>query len=106
MYRLSLVYETYPTIQDASFHGAKYLPRELLTEDYVVSIRTSNFDHLATVYDDETIVQPDVLSTIGSVLEEQGFTYVPTEILDAPFTGKNPGVSGFRTWGQRYFDYL
>lgn len=107
----TLFYETGIGIQDASFHGQILLPHSLLTEDAVkedslIRLRISNFGQLATLYDEDTLVRPDVLSTIVSVLEEQGYTYIPTIVLNEPYSGKNPGVSGFRTWGMRYFDWI
>lgn len=108
----TLFYETGTyNIQDASFHGQILLPHSLLTEDavredYIIRLRTSNFGHLATLYDEDALVRPDALSTIISVLEEQGYTYVPTVMLHGPYSGKNPGISGFRTWGERYFDWI
>jgi hypothetical protein len=107
----TLFYETGTGIQDASFHGQILLPHSLLTEDALredslIRLRTSNFGRLATAYDDDALVRPDALSTIISVLEEQGYTYVPTVVLNEPYPGKNPGVCGFRTWGMRYFDWI
>lgn len=107
----TLLYETGEHIQDASFHGQILLPRSLLTEparrmDYHLRLRTSNFGQLVTVYDDDMLARPQVLSTMLIVLEEQGYLYVPTAVLIEPYTGKNPGVVGFRTWGRRYFDWI
>lgn len=103
----TLLYETGKHIQDASFHGQILLPRSLLTEpDYHLSLRTSNFGQLATVYDDDTLVRPQVLSTMRIVLDELGYLYVPTAVLVVSYTGRNPGVSGFRNWGMRYFDWI
>jgi|GraSoiStandDraft_27_1057306.scaffolds.fasta_scaffold188903_2 hypothetical protein len=107
----TLLYETGKHIQDASFHGQILLPRSLLTEparrvDYHLSLRTSNFGLLATVYDDDTLVRPQALSTMRIVLDEQGYLYVPTAVLVESYTGRNPGVSGFRDWGMRYFDWI
>jgi hypothetical protein len=107
----TLFYETGMDIQDASFHGQILLPYSLLTEDavnesYLIRLRASNFGHLVTLYDDDTLIRPEALATIISVLEELGYTYVPTVVLNEPYLGKNPGVSGFRTWGMRYFDWI
>ena len=107
----TLFYQTGRSIQDASFHGQILLPYSLLTKDAlqvgsIIRLRTSNFGHLATAYDEDAMVRPDVLSIIISVLEEQGYTYVPTVVLNEPYSGKNPGLDGFRTWGKRYFDWI
>lgn len=111
LWQTSLLYESSRAIQDASFHGQVLLPRSLLTEagrslNYVVRLRVSNFGSLATVYDDDTMVQEQVLASMRQTLEEQGYIYVPSDLLAEPYTGKNPGVSGFRNWGLRYFDWI
>jgi len=91
-------------IQDASFHGMVFLPYEFLTEEYRASVRVSNFGNFATVYDADEVVQPRILAIIKELLAEFGYIYIPTEMLNEPYTGQNP-VIGFRTWGDRYFDW-
>jgi hypothetical protein len=107
----TLCYETGIFIQDASFHGQILVPRvfmtpEALQEDYSTCLRTSNFGHLATLYDDDTDVQPAARETIVRVVEELGYTYVPTRVLNRPYTGQNRGLDGFATWGARYFEWI
>lgn len=97
--------ENYMGIQDGSFHGMVFLPVHLLKEDYRISVRVSNFGNFATAYEEDTIVQPETLSTIIATLEEFGYIYIPSEILNTPYTGKNLGVDGFSSWGHRYFDW-
>ena len=97
--------ENYMGIQDGGFHGMVFLPVHLLKEDYRISVRVSNFGNFATAYEDDTIVQPEVLSTIIATLEEFGYIYIPSEILNTPYIGKNRGVDGFSSWGHRYFDW-
>jgi len=99
-------YETGSSIQDASFHGQIRLPREVLTDEYIVQLRASNFGHLATIYDDDTVVERDARATIVSTLDEFGYVYIPSDVVNAPYTGRNRGVSGFRTWGERFFDWI
>jgi len=99
-------YETGSSIQDASFHGQLRLPRELLMDEYIVQLRASNFGHLATIYDDDIVVKQDARATIVSTLEEFGYIYIPSDVLNTPYTGRNPGVSGSRTWGERFFDWI
>jgi len=99
-------YETGAFIQDASFHGQLRLPRELLTDEYIVQLRASNFGNLATIYDDDTVVKQGARATIVSTLAEFGYIYIPIDVLNIPYTGRNPGVSGFRTWGERFFDWI
>lgn len=107
----TLCYETGAYIQDASFHGDIRLPQaaqtaEAIAEDAVVGLRTSNFGHLAALYDDDAKVRPAALATIIGTLEELGYVYVPSRLLDQPYSGQNRGVNGFQTWGMRYFDYI
>ena len=97
--------ENYMGIQDGGFHGMVFLPVYFLNEDYRISIRVSNFGNFATAYEDDTVVQPEVLSTIIEILKEFGYIYIPSEILNTPYTGKNRGVHGFSSWGHRYFDW-
>jgi hypothetical protein len=94
------------SIQDASFHGQLVLPRALLTEDYIASLRVSNFGNLATVYDDDSVVAPEALATMRDVLGAFGYIYVPSGILMLRYTGNNPAISRSRSWDYRYFDYL
>ena len=107
----SLCYETGTRIQDASFHGEILLPQvlqtaEALAKDSCVSLRTSNFGHLAMLYDDDTEIRPASHAIIIETLEDMGYTFVPSRVLDQPYSGQNHGVDGFSTWGRRYFDYI
>lgn len=107
----TLCYETGVYIQDASFHGDVLLPQSLLTAEALaagsfVGLRTSNFGHLATLYDDDTAVRPDAHAIIVGALEELSYIYIPSRILNQPYSGQNHGVTGFSTWGSRYFNYI
>jgi hypothetical protein len=99
-------YETGALIQDASFHGEISLPHDILTKNDGVTLRTSNFGRMAAIYGDETVVRPEALATVVATLEEHGYTYVPSAVLMAPYTGKDPGVEGFTTWMDRFFDWV
>jgi len=88
-------------IQDASFHGLVALPKSCLLEDYIVSLRISNFGNLATLYDVDDVVAPGCLDKIKDALKRHGYTYVPPWILREPY----PHM-GLGNWGVRYFDYL
>jgi hypothetical protein len=97
--------ENYMDIQDGGFHGMVFLPVHLLKEEERISVRVSNFGNFATAYDDDSIVLPEVLLTIVATQEEFGYIYIPSKILNMPYTGKNRGVDGFNSWGHRYFDW-
>ncbi|HEX8995027.1 MAG TPA: hypothetical protein VF812_03245 [Ktedonobacterales bacterium] len=107
----TLCYETGAYIQDASFHGEILLPQALLTTEALaknsfVGLRTSNFGHLAMLYDDDAEVRPAAHATILEVLQELGYTFVPSRVLNQPYSGQNPGMNGFSDWGRRFFDYI
>lgn len=111
LWQETLFYESGRAILDASFHAQISLPRPLLSEkgrdlNYILRLRVSNFGDLATVYDDDTMLEPAALAIIRQALEEHGYVYVSTALLLEPYTGQNPGVSGFRDWGMRYFDWI
>jgi hypothetical protein len=60
---------------------------------------------MATVSEDEPV--PDkLMRTIVELLEKHNYIYVPSSVLDQPYTGKNPGVDGIENWWIRYFDWL
>ena len=99
---LPLNSETRSHIQDASFHSQIYV--RLDAERNALS-RFSNFGDLATVSEDEPIPE-EILKTIVGLLEKHGYIYVPASILDQPYTGKNPGVTGIRNWWIRFFDWV
>ena len=116
--RLGCLLEVEHDIQDASHHGAAYLPYDALTEEYVTSVRASNFGNLATLWNEESIVLPSYYSVIRWTLEEHGYIYVPSAVLHLPYTGKNPAITNtpdmknadgsirVPSWGDRFFDYL
>ncbi|MEZ5384873.1 MAG: hypothetical protein R3F13_05105 [Prosthecobacter sp.] len=97
-------FETGSTIQDASFHGQVFLAFEGLT----ILIRASNFGRFITFFDEEDhMLLPD--ETRCCLLElfiKHRYRFVPPEVLSMPYTGKCKGVSGFRDWGYRYFEYI
>lgn len=94
--------ETGSLIQDASFHSQIFLP---LREERYALIRFSNFGDMATVSADEP-VPAALLETVIELLGKHGYVYVPSRVLDRPYKGKNPGVTGISTWWIRYFDWV
>ena len=97
--------DNYSGIQDGGFHGMVLLPSDLFTGEYGASLRVSNFGNFATIFDDDEEVKPEVFLTIDETLEEFGYVYIPSKVLNTPYTGNNPGVTGFHSWGHRYFDW-
>ena len=49
---------------------------------------------------------PSLLEHIRKLATRHGYVFVPTDVLEQPYTGINPGVTGIRDWWIRYFDYL
>lgn len=116
--RLGCLLEEEHYIQDAAHHGAAYLPYDLLTEEYRISVRASNFGNMATLWDEESVVLPPYYSVMRATIEELGYIYVPSAVLHLPYTGKNPAIIAppglrpagspvwFPSWGYRFFEYL
>lgn len=56
------------------------------------------------LYDWEGAVKPDARAVIIAAAEEARYIYVPTNVLEQPYTG--PGAEKTRaSWGQVLFDY-
>ncbi len=110
---VSLDIETGMQIQDASFLGQIRLHGSLISEeanpdiDYAV-LRVSNWGQMATVRSgsDKDVLKPAVLDHIKTLLARFGYVYIPPSVLEWPYTGHNPGVTGIRTWWIRYFDWV
>lgn len=94
--------ETGNYIQDASFHSQIYLPLD--SERYAL-IRFSNFGDMATVSEDEPLPE-EMKRVIINLFAKHGYVYVPATVLDQPYTGANPGVTGIENWWIRYFDWV
>jgi len=89
-------------IQDASFHSQIYL---LLGGVRFALIRFSNFGDMVTVSEDEPIPH-EVKEMVIDLLKKHEYSYIPSSVLEQPYTGKNPGVTGIRDWWIRYFDWV
>ena len=90
------------SIQDASFHSQVFLPP---ADGPEVSIRFSNFGDMVTVGEGGRLPE-GTLGTIRELFGRYGYVYVPACVLDQPYTGGNPGVTGIETWRILYFDYV
>ena len=102
---LPLKTETGSHIQDASFHSQIYVPQ---ADDRYAQVRFSNFGNMVSVFDvfEDQPVTENMLEIIKKLLEKHGYIYVPASILGQPYTGRNPGVTGIRNWGIRFFDWV
>lgn len=97
-------FETGAAIQDASFHGQVFLAYEGLS----VLIRVSNFGRFVSFCDDEDhlLLPQEALCQLLELFNKQGYRFIPPEVLSMPYTGECKGVSGFRDWGYRYFEWI
>lgn len=95
-------YETGSYIQDASFHSQAYLP--LPVEGHAL-IRFSNFGEMVAI-DNEDLVPDATLKSVQNLIASRGYIFVPASVLDEPYTGRNPGVTGISHWWVRYFDWV
>lgn len=94
--------ETGSAIQDASFHSQIFIP---LGDGHNALLRFSNFGAMATIGPDEP-APTELLETVVELLEKHAYDYVPASVLEQPYTGANPGVTGIRSWWIRYFDWV
>ena len=89
--------ETGSSVQDASFHSELRLQGG--------SLRFSSFGEMIAFTPDHS-VPAEVVESVRELAGRHGYRLIPTEILEEPYTGKNPGVTGIRTWWIRFFDYV
>lgn len=94
--------ETGAHIQDASFHSQVLFP---VQRDRQPTIRFSNFGDMASVSFGE-LLPKETTDIVDRLLKEHGYINVPSEELDLPYSGDNPGVTGIETWGIRYFSWV
>lgn len=94
--------ETDSHIQDASFHSQSYVSHG---GDRIHLIRFSNFGDMVAI-DGDSELPRDVLDTLCDLFADHNYRFVPCSVLDDPYTGSNPGVTGIDTWWIRYFDWV
>ena len=97
-----LTVETESHIQDASFHSQIMVP---VRDGEFVLVRFSSFGDMAT-FAEEVAIPDDLRGTLLELFQEHGYIYVPARVLEAPYSGENPGVTGIRSWWIRYFDWV
>lgn len=100
------VVETGADIQDASFVGSVTLPSELRLPDRSAQVRVGHFGSFMALLDSDDAVSPEILSAIQSIAVKHNYLWIPSDVLQRPYTGANSGVSGFRDWGARFFDWI
>lgn len=89
--------ETESQIQDASFHS------QIRVEG--VLLRFSNFGDMVATTDDDSIA-PSTLNVIKELAETHGYIFIPHDLLEVGYSGRNPGVTSIRNWWIRYFDWV
>ncbi len=96
-------FETGVEIQDASFHGQIYVA---LAEQLTL-VRVSNFGRFVSFCGGDYDCLPAVArDRLLQVFAAHGYTFIPPEVLDMPCDGVATGVSGFKTWGHRFFEWI
>ena len=97
-------YKTDTTTQDASFI-AQIIIRQRHTDEgiYQAVIRFSNFGRLVSICENTNELPEKEL--IISLLEKEGFEFIPYDILDRKYDGINKD-NVFGSWFIKYFDYI
>ena len=96
-------FETGAEIQDASFHGQIFVA----SAGRFALIRTSNFGGFVTFFgDDDNCLSTDAMEKLLGTFAKHGYKFIPTEALSTPYDNACLGVSGFRDWGDRYFEWI
>ncbi len=98
-------YEVGLPLQDEAVYGDMLLPAEVLADDYIVRLRASRRGNLVTVYDWDGAVRPDQFAIIATTVEEFGYLYVQSAVLNTPYTGHRPPRVQ-PTWSEKFFGYL
>jgi len=96
-------FETGTEIQDASFHGQIFVA----SAGRFALVRASNFGRFVTFFgDDDDCLTPEARVRLLGAFVAHGYIFIPADVLSAKYDGANPGVSGFRDWGYRYFEWI
>ena len=89
--------ETGSHIQDASFHSQIDLGGGWL--------RFSNFGDMVS-FDPSSQLGVGTFDKLRTLCRDNGYILIPPDFTELPYTGLNPGVTGIRDWGIRYFDWV
>lgn len=114
-FRCECVVDAWPNVQDASHWGRLVIPAASTLSGADLVILVSNFWPLAMVAVDnpgvhdeeefERLLDAGDRGTLEQALLDAGHVIVPERLLDRRYNG-SASVSSFRTWFERYFDYL
>ena len=105
--REKIKFETGIYIQDASYHSSILLEAKHTKngEEPHPQIRFSNFGKMIAISNEENVIDSIRIDIIQH-LTNLGYTYIPEDVLNEQYTGKNRGVDGIDTWWVRYFDWV
>ncbi len=98
---MTLEAETEIYIQDASFHSQI---RMGVSDGELVVICFSNFGDMVAIFGEEC-PPAHLFNHLKETLGAHGYVHIPEAVL-GPYMGENPGVTGIRDWGIRYFDWV
>lgn len=87
-------------VQDASFHSQVYFYNPYAW------LKFSSYGNMVCLFETEDGLDKSLRSIILELLDEHGYKYVPQEYVELEYDGDNPGVSGFRDWSYRFFDWI
>ena len=96
--KMSLSIETGSYIQDASYHS-------LIRFDYNNQLRFSNFGEMVTIFE-EVPIDKKLYSIIQNLITEFRYTYIPEDYIYSNYDAKSLGVSDFKDWSDRFFDWV
>ena len=70
-------------------------------------IRVSNFGGFVTFCgNDDDFLTTEARDGLLDTFAAHGYTFIPSDALSAPYDGGCRGVSGFRDWGYRFFEWI
>lgn len=96
-------FETGAEIQDASFHGQIFIA----SAGALALVRVSNFGGFVTFFgDDDDCLSAEARDRLLGTFAAHGYTFIPPDALSTPYDGSCRGVSGFRDWGYRFFEWI
>lgn len=96
-------FETGVEIQDASFHGQIFIA----SDGRFALVRVSNFGGFVTFSGcDDDCLTATARDGLLAIFAAHGYTFIPPDVLATPYDGANRGVTGFRDWGCRYFEWI
>jgi hypothetical protein len=88
------------TVQDASHVGEIELLVSTARGNHCVKLRASAWGDLVTFVDPDAAINAKREEKLRSIFKEQGYVYVPHQLLQERYPGEHP-----ETWFRRFFDW-